>query len=291
VEERAPRRLGRPWWTEHRASGFFQARDTAGRANAPEPHSRWRIGEGPFFPRFFADRRFHTSHILHGLGSVPTVVTALTALPPGLTWRRASARTTSNSKPCWCGQGSRAPGLLDGSVIDSGTGKALRSVGNLTLLRARSLLCVRAWYGPVLAFSLAPSEMPGQARERQPPGCQGDPGENGWHGPALAFSLAPSEMPGFRLPWGGRLRGFHLPALRRQSRVHPGRRAAVQRQCGELQRLICYYATVSERARRPEQPHSTAEAMTSRTGWRPGRRRSSTSDAIPGAAPADTPHP
>src|SRR5262249_60042692 len=37
-------------------------------------------------------------------------------------------------------------------------------------------------------------------------------------------------------------------------------------------------------ARRPEQPHAADEAKTSGTRSRPGRRRPSTSDAIPGAA-------
>src|SRR5687767_14502603 len=46
---------------------------------APEPHSAWRIGERPHFPWIFADRRFHTSHILAGITRIPTVLTALTA--------------------------------------------------------------------------------------------------------------------------------------------------------------------------------------------------------------------
>src|SRR5262249_8096484 len=44
------------------------------------------------------------------------------------------------------------------------------------------------------------------------------------------------------------------------------------------------YSHRRSEARRPEQPHATAEALTSGTRSRPGRRRPSTSDAIPGAA-------
>src|SRR5262249_41208151 len=48
-------------------------------------------------------------------------------------------------------------------------------------------------------------------------------------------------------------------------------------------------SSVSERARRPEQPHATEEALTSGTRWRPGRRRSSTSDATSGRLSAGRP--
>jgi hypothetical protein len=51
-------------------------------STAAEPHSGWRSEEGPFFPRFSGDRRFHTSHFLGSWAAIATVLTALTAHRP-----------------------------------------------------------------------------------------------------------------------------------------------------------------------------------------------------------------